>query len=403
MNIFVSYRSTDRTLVNQLVTDLADMGHEVWYDQELQGGQVWWDNILDKLRWCDLVIFALTPQSLDSYPCQLEYTYGNALKRALIPVQLAGNINYNLLPVLLQERQIISYVNRDIDSYKRLAAAIRTLPATPPLPDPLPEAPPVPISPLAPVKTKIDSPTLTYEQQVALLHQLKSYLHHEDYSSDARHLLNRLSQHPTLFASVLRDIDAALAAPAPDPQSPAQPQTQARPDAQSAPASASANVEDLFTDFEPSIPPNTAAASSTPPEPAIELKPGETIVRQLSVNFLDVWSTGSLIGLASGVFTYGLTTAATAAIRKARERKLIVTDQRLIFKPSGLQQDVETVEIPLDEIIDMQKILKSLDPAIKLQTKSGDKIEFSIIAGGGVGFGNREELITLVNRLKAKN
>jgi hypothetical protein len=82
---------------------------------------------------------------------------------------------------------------------------------------------------------------------------------------------------------------------------------------------------------------------------------------------------------------------------------LIVTDQRLIFKPSGLQQDVETVEIPLDEIIDMQKILKSLDPAIKLQTQSGDKIEFSIIAGGGVGFGNREELITLVNRLKAKH
>jgi hypothetical protein len=160
-------------------------------------------------------------------------------------------------------------------------------------------------------------------------------------------------------------------------------------------------VEDLFTDFEPSIPPNTATAA--PPEPAIELKPGETIVRELSVNFLDVWSTGSLIGLASGVFTYGLTTAATAALRKARERKLIVTDQRLIFKPSGLQQDVEIVEIPLDQIIDLQKILKSLDPAIKLQAKSGDKIEFSIIAGGGVGFGNREELITLINRLKANS
>jgi hypothetical protein len=397
MNIFVSYRSTDRSLVNQLVTDLADMGHEVWYDQELQGGQMWWDNILDKLRWCDLVIFALTPQSLDSYPCQLEYTYANALKRALIPVQLAGNINYNLLPVLLQERQIISYINRDIDSYKRLAAAIRTLPATPPLPDPLPEAPPVPISPLAPVKTKIDSPTLTYEQQVALLHQLKSYLHHEDYGSDARHLLSRLSQHPTLFASVLRDIDAALAAPAPEPQSQAQPQAQTK-----SAVSSSTDVEDLFTDFEPSIPSGTAATPTAPPEPDIELKPGETIVRELSVNFLDVWSTGSLIGLASGVFTYGLTTAATAALRKARERKLIVTDQRLIFKPSGLQQDVEIVEIPLDEIIDLQKILKSLDPAIKLQAKSGDKIEFSIISGGGVGFGNREELITLVNRLKAK-
>jgi hypothetical protein len=225
-------------------------------------------------------------------------------------------------------------------------------------------------------------------------------LHHEDYGSDARHLLSRLSQHPTLFASVLRDIDAALAAPPPAPEP--QQQSQAKPTAQPAAASSSADVEDLFTDFEPSIPSGTGATPAAPPEPDVELKPGETIVRELSVNFLDVWSTGSLIGLASGVFTYGLTTAATAAIRKARERKLIVTDQRLIFKPNGIQQDVEIVEIPLDQIIDLQKILKSLDPAIKLQAKSGDKIEFSIIAGGGVGFGNREELITLVNRLKAK-
>ena len=193
MKIFVSYRSTDRAVVSQLVTDLAGMGHEVWYDQELEGGQLWWQNILDNIRNADLLIFALTPRSLESYPCQLEYNYANALRRHIIPVMLAEGITYSLIPAVLQERQIVPYIKRDIDSYITLNTAIRRLPPAPPLPDPPPEAPAVPISPLATAREQVTRPALSYEEQAALLYQLKGYLGHEEYDSAARGVFERLS------------------------------------------------------------------------------------------------------------------------------------------------------------------------------------------------------------------
>lgn len=46
--------------------------------------------------------------------------------------------------------------------------------------------------------------------------------------------------------------------------------------------------------------------------------------------------------------------------------------------------------------------MKTLDPAVQIRTKAGDQHEFSIVAVGGVGFGNREELISLIQRLMSR-
>jgi len=401
VKIFVSYKSTDRHLVNQLVNDLTDMDHEVWYDQELQGGQNWWDNILENIRRSDLLVFALTPQSIDSYPCQLEYTYANALQKPILPVVLSEGINYNLLPVILQERQIVNYSKRDIDTYKKLASAIRSLPPTPPLPVPLPAPPAIPLSPLAPIRSAIDSPTLGYEQQVALVHQLKGYLNHPDYGSDARELLNRLSQHPTLFASVFREIQGVLTMPVSQPSAAPEP-AEAPPVDKPAPAAMPA-LSDLVADLfskkpEPAAAPTPAPEEApAPPLPALELRPGETILKELDVSPHG----GALLGLASGLFTYGLTTAATAAARKLYQRRLIVTDQRVVFMRNEHSQ-AETIDIPFNQIAEIKKTMKMLDPAVLIRTKAGEQHEFSIIAAGGVGFGNREELITLIQRLMSR-
>ena len=49
-SIFISYNPGSVAAVESLARDLAAMGHSVWYDQALTGGQRWWDNILEKLR-----------------------------------------------------------------------------------------------------------------------------------------------------------------------------------------------------------------------------------------------------------------------------------------------------------------------------------------------------------------
>jgi hypothetical protein len=397
MKIFVSYRSTDRAAVTQLVHDLVDMGHEVWYDQELEGGQLWWQNILDNVRAAELLIFAVTPRSLESYPCQLEYNYANALRRHIIPVTLADGIGYGLLPAVLQERQIVSYVQRDIDAYKTLSSAIRRLPPAPPLPDPLPPAPPVPISPLASAREQVTKPTLSYEEQAALLYQLKGFLGHEEYDSDARGLLERLSQHPTLFASVLRDIEGALKTPPPAPHFEPPP---AAPD----PFADIAPVAVPRTPA-PAAPPASATTADTPANApnqyaALDLRPNETVIAEYKVSFMG----GTLAAMAiSAVAVAALVGAAmiagTAAARKARERRLTITTQRLIFQPPMGSKDPPT-EIALADIARIDKAFKLGDPTIKLSTHQGEDLQFSLVAGG-VGYGNREAFIKVVQQALA--
>jgi hypothetical protein len=378
VKIFISYRTINRALVTQLVNDLSETGYTVWYDQELTGGQNWWNGILHNIQQCDLLIFALTPQSIDSYPCRLEYSYANALGKPIIPVELI-KVSFSLLPEILMERQIINYVDRDVSNYRKLINAIISLPSTPVLPDPLPPAPDMPVSPLAPVRERIDSPNLPLEQQVAILHQLKGYLYHDEYDSSARELLHRLSQHPMLLASVDKDIKAALAAPRlvePPPQ-PEPPPYQPPP---------------------PKEIVNPAVPEKEPPPPAFQVDEGERILRELDVSFVG----GGLVGLASGlVVTAGMSTVATAAARKASQKRLIVTDRRLVFMPNTFDQNTNIV--PLNEITEIKKVFKLADPAIQINTKSGEEYKFTIVAGVGLWFGNREDLIKLIQQFMPKH
>jgi hypothetical protein len=210
MKIFVSYSSQNRPAVKSLVADLVSLEHEVWFDQELSGGQVWWDTILDQIRACDLFISALTAQAMKSEPCRLEYTYAYELNKPIIPVLLTNDVNIALLPVILQERQFVNYINQDKAALLALNNAIRSTSPAPVLPDPLPDTPGIPISPLAALQEEVDKPSLTYESQIALFHRIKHYIDDPQYHHDALILMKELEQHPALLAAVFKEINAYL-------------------------------------------------------------------------------------------------------------------------------------------------------------------------------------------------
>ena len=46
--LFMSYARPDSLVVNVLREDLERASHDVWFDQDLQGGQQWWDTILER-------------------------------------------------------------------------------------------------------------------------------------------------------------------------------------------------------------------------------------------------------------------------------------------------------------------------------------------------------------------
>src|SRR5258706_7862946 len=108
MNIFISYSSKSRAVVESLAVDLEALGFTVWYDRHLAGGHDWWAEILNSIRRCHLFLFAVTLESMESYACSLEYEYAHALNKRVLPVMLT-DINISLLPSSLQKFQIVDY------------------------------------------------------------------------------------------------------------------------------------------------------------------------------------------------------------------------------------------------------------------------------------------------------
>ncbi|MBZ0309692.1 MAG: toll/interleukin-1 receptor domain-containing protein, partial [Anaerolineae bacterium] len=132
MFIFISYRKTDRARVEQLSADLSEMGHEVWFDKELTGGHEWWASILNAIRQCDLFIFALTQDALESEACQQEYRYAASLHKRILPIKLA-DIASNLLPPELAKIQWVDYQRRGTGAVLRLSRAMLNLPPAQPM------------------------------------------------------------------------------------------------------------------------------------------------------------------------------------------------------------------------------------------------------------------------------
>ena len=220
-SFFVSYSRLDEARVRTLVDDVGALGHDVWFDQDLSGGQAWWDQILEQIRQCQIFVIALSPAALSSAACQREHGYAAALGKPILPVVVADGVSAALLPPALSQVQLVQYRGQDRSEAFRLARAVNALPATPPLPDPLPPSPEVPTSYLGQLAEKVDTANvLSYEEQTSLLVDLRRGMQDPSTRDDSRTLLARLRRRRDLFASIAEEIDgatarAAMAVPSP--------------------------------------------------------------------------------------------------------------------------------------------------------------------------------------------
>lgn len=209
MKVFVSYSRDSELISRSVVADLESLGHEAWIDRELSGGQAWWEQILAAIRDCGLMVFLLHPQSLASVACTRERAYAAALGKPILPLQVADGISVNLLPPELAQRQIIPYRSGDRAELAALARAISKAAPAPALPQPLPEPPEVPASYLGALALRIDAGAgLSYQDQSALLVDLRKALREPDSRVDADILLGRLRKRHDLFAAIAEEIDA---------------------------------------------------------------------------------------------------------------------------------------------------------------------------------------------------
>lgn len=153
--IFISYSRKNQEIVEQLIDNLQSIGHVIWYDKKLDGGKSWWDEIIKNIGECDVFIFALTQESLDSEPCSRELGYARKLKKNVMYIEMADSIDSKKLPPSIAKEQRVAYNKQDSESGMRIANSIGKLESSPPLPDPLPKPPPRPTSNRPSTKAKL--------------------------------------------------------------------------------------------------------------------------------------------------------------------------------------------------------------------------------------------------------
>ncbi|MGB8435055.1 MAG: TIR domain-containing protein [Burkholderiales bacterium] len=213
--IFICYSRQSEAAVKALANDIDTLGHDVWFDQELSGGQAWWDQILVNIRNSDVVLVTLAPEAVKSVAVKREYGYATDLGKPILPVVVAEGISAGLLPPALSTVQFVDYQVQDRNSALRLARAISAMPPPKPLPQALPQPPEVPISYLGGLREQVEAITaLEFAEQSALLVKLKRSLRDPDTAKDGRTLLESLRMRRDLFATIAEEINELLGNPA---------------------------------------------------------------------------------------------------------------------------------------------------------------------------------------------
>jgi hypothetical protein len=206
MRVFISYARQDQAAVEALNADLERARVQVWMDEELIGGESWWDTILEQIRSCELYIFALSPNSLGSRACKAELDYAIALSRPLLPV-LIRDVAIQLAHPAIARTQMVDYRKRSMESLFALMAVVANRPPAPPLPNPLPAAPTTPMSYMNEFRELVEAPDLTYQKQAHLLLDLKGYLDRDEERDIALQLVRGLRQRRDISYSIAREID----------------------------------------------------------------------------------------------------------------------------------------------------------------------------------------------------
>lgn len=210
MHLFLSYTRSDAQHLPALIDGLKRLRHQVWFDQDLNGGQQWWDEVLRSIRAADALLLALTPDVLESEACTREVGYARAVGRPIVPVMLEP-VLLGLLPPELSALQLVDFTPGNPHGAFDLMGALGQLPGAGPLPEPLPPPPPVPVSYLSGLSERLQAPSLALDEQLTLVGKLRQGLEHPRERDAVLQVIRRLRARNDLYLAPARELDALLA------------------------------------------------------------------------------------------------------------------------------------------------------------------------------------------------
>ena len=207
--IFISYSSDDKEPIQDIVEDLESLGHTIWIDNELVGGQSWWDRILKEIESCDFYLCGLSGAYLKSDACKREFGYANALAKTIIPIKVISDFDERFLPPEIAKLQITDVESGNKKGVLALINALNTSTPSAAVPDPLPTPPSIPVSYLSELLRDINSnEPLDQDQQAALMFKLRDHFRSGGDAVGVTQALGKLEARKDLLANIGREVDA---------------------------------------------------------------------------------------------------------------------------------------------------------------------------------------------------
>ena len=125
--VFVSYSHEDDELVYPEIRWLQDQGFSVWYDEGISGASRWRDAIAGRLGGCHLLLFFVSPNSVESQVCREELEFVLDLGRPVLSIHLETTALPDGIKLAIANRQALFRQELEPDDYERkLLSAIAT-------------------------------------------------------------------------------------------------------------------------------------------------------------------------------------------------------------------------------------------------------------------------------------
>lgn len=135
--ILISYSRADRQFIDQFIPLIRRVygNDSVWFDDDIHGGVDWWQLLLNEIEKCDIFVYLISNESLESPYCQAELREALRLNKQILPVivrrlnpSYPGNIEDDLAVVLRRTQYVdMSGGFRDANTIASLIAALTRL------------------------------------------------------------------------------------------------------------------------------------------------------------------------------------------------------------------------------------------------------------------------------------
>lgn len=87
--VFVCYAHDDRDVVVEQVAWLREAGIHAWYDEAIEAGSRWSDDLARAVDGCSAFVYFLSPRSVSSRHCLDEVHFALECGRPIVPVEIA--------------------------------------------------------------------------------------------------------------------------------------------------------------------------------------------------------------------------------------------------------------------------------------------------------------------------